>query len=122
MNLEQHGYKMWKEDADKNGITQNYQKRMDTTKDFFDYPLCECNDKVCINIEYHDWTFRGGDGKEVKSEGYDMNLVHENGSGYWCDLKIYSLKTEDLEKNLSKFEKQLLEMWKVFYNADQNLS
>ena len=113
MNPEKHGYKMWKEENKIGSIVKKYQKRMDTAESF-GYPLCECNGKIFINIDYHNYTFDDG----RVHEGYEINLVHENRAGYWCDLKIYSIESKAVEKNLSKFEKQLLEMWEVFYDLD----
>ena len=49
-----------------------------------------------------------------------MSLVHENKSGDWADIRIYSLTEDKIVANLSKYEQQLLHMWNVFYTAGGN--
>lgn len=115
--LESKGYRMWKEDKDDvNGVTnfhnKKYQRRVDTDYDF-DYPICQCNDKVFINVEYYDIRFYN-DNHYVS---YEMSLAHENKDGEWCDIKIHSLTEEQIKDSLSAYETKILNMWRVFYES-----
>ena len=109
--LEKHGYKLWKTETDQfTGVTKHYQRRIDTDDiEYKGYPLCACNDKLFINITHYDYTLNG-----VNRTSCTIELVHENKESEWCDLKVYSLSEEQIKDNLSKYEKKLLDMWKVF--------
>ena len=106
--LEQAGYKLWKTDSDQYGFTQRWQARLDT-QDWFDYPVCQFNDKLFINVELYDFDVNG-----VYSQSASIYLVHENEAGEWCDIKIYSLTWNELESKLQSLEKKLLNMWAEF--------
>lgn len=108
--LIENGYREWQRDADRFGVKIQYQKRIDTVPEYEDYPLCECNDKLFININSYEYDVNG-----VYSLSFEMSLVHENRSGDWCDLRIYALTADKIEVNLKSYEVQLLEMWRVFY-------
>ena len=108
--LEQNGYRNWKVDKQGYGTTTHYQKRIDIIQEYEHYPLCECNDKLFINIVHSEFTING---REHVS--FEMSLVHENKAGNWCNLKIYSLTEEKVTANLQKYEKLILELWNVFY-------
>lgn len=104
------GYKHYKTETDSIGIgnTKYYQRRVDTDEGF-DYPLCQCNDRVSINIEVWNLTLNGRNDISCS-----MSLVHENQNGEWCDLKIYSLTEDELWNNLKSLEDKLLAMWGMF--------
>lgn len=109
--LGQQGYELWNTETEQfRGITKHYQRRINTDDiEYKGYPLCACNDKLFINITHYDYTLNG-----VNHTSYTIELVHENKESEWCDLKVYSLSEQQIKDNLSKYEKKLLDMWKVF--------
>lgn len=106
MNLEFYGYKKFDIQADDFGTTEKYQRRVDTDANFTS-PLCQCNDKVFINIER--FTSRHFNNPSSK-----VNLVHENGQKEWCDIGVYGLSDDQLMTYIEKYEAKLLQMWEVF--------
>jgi len=89
-----------------------WQKRMDTLELWKDYPLCECNDKLFLNINY--FTHISG---WVVYESYAMFLTHENPKGEWCNLEIYSLSPQQIIDNIAAYEATLMQMWELFYRS-----
>lgn len=89
-------------------ITQKLQRRLDI--DFPELPVCDCNDKLFINVDICQSTIHGN-----LSVTAEVHLCHENKQGEWCDLKIYSLKPQDIYDRLYFYENKLLEMWELFY-------
>ena len=108
--LKQHNYRDWKQDKHEYGVTTHYQKGIDTVPEYEHYPLCECNDKLFINIVHSEFTINGHE-----HNSFEMNLVHENKAGDWADIRIYSLTEDKIVANISKYEVQLLEMWALFH-------
>lgn len=106
--LWQENYNCWKDEVNTFGKTYFYQKRVDTV--YQSYPLCNCNDKLFINIIHTDFVIN--DNPHIS---YEMSLCHENDVGEWCDLKIYSLTAEKIIGNLKMYETALLDMWNIFY-------
>jgi hypothetical protein len=106
--LESKGYRHWKTEREF-GTTEHYQKRMDN-KEGFDSPLCQCNDKLFINIKTYDFNFPNG----LNQKSNSISLCHENEAGEWCDLEIYSLKDEEMKEKLDKLEDKLICMWEEF--------
>lgn len=111
--LSEVGYKKWKTEQDHSSLKEMFQKRMDIIEQHKGYPLCKCNDKILINIDHHHIEFRNG----MVSDSYTMSLAHENKDCDWCDLRIYNLSAEKLVDSLPKYEEQLLDMWRVFYES-----
>ena len=107
--LEQNAYKMWKQDVDKMSISQKYQKRLDILHKYKDVPLCECNDKLLINIDY--WSFKING---ITSESCGIYMIHENQNGDWCDLKIYSIPVDKLMEDIVGYEDKIVNLWKGF--------
>lgn len=107
--LEQHGYKMWKEDKDEMSFSQKYQKRLDTLHEYENAPLCHCNDKLLINIDYWRFEING-----ITSESCTIYMTHENKNGDWCDLKIYSIPVDKTKENLHYYEDKIIKLWKEF--------
>lgn len=107
--LEQNEYKMWKEDKDEMSFSQKYQKRVDTLHKYKDVPVCECNNKLLINIDYWSFEING-----VLSESCSIHLVHENKNQDWCDLKIYSIPVDKMKENLQYYEDKIIKLWKEF--------
>jgi hypothetical protein len=105
MNLEFYGYKRFDTQTNECGTTEKYQRRVDTDQQF-NSPLCQCNDRLFINIER--WTYKGKTSSKI-------DMVHENAQGEWCDIGIYSLTDDQLMTKIEQYEKKLLEMWEVFY-------
>lgn len=107
--LESHQYKMWKEDKDEMSFSQKYQKRLDILHKYKDVPLCECNDKLLINIDYWSFEING-----IFSESCTIYLVHENKNQDWCDLKIYSIPVDKMKEGLVGYEDKIIKLWKAF--------
>lgn len=107
--LEQNGYKMWKEDKDTMSFSQKYQKRLDTLHKYKDVPLCECNDKLLINIDYWHFEING-----ITSESCSIYMIHENKNEDWCDLKIYSIPVDKMKENLVAYEDKIVNLWNEF--------
>jgi len=105
MNLEFYGYKKFDTQSNEYGTTEKYQRRVDIDEGF-NSPLCQCNDKLFINIER--WAYKGKASSKI-------DMVHENSQGEWCDIGIYSLTDDQLMVKIEQYEKKLLEMWEVFY-------
>lgn len=107
--LEKNGYENWNSEEEWIGrhqtFTNKYQKRVDETETFAESLLCLCNDKLFINIV-----------ETIFNENphYEISMAHENGYGEWCDLKIYSLSSSQIQENLVKYEQKLKKLWDVF--------
>lgn len=106
--LTHNGYRMWREEETPETTKCEFQKRV---PDAEGWPLCECNDKLCLNLIYYKYTFPNGE----SAEGFEMNIVHERKSGEWCDFKIYGLTEERVVSRLSNYESSLKECWNTFY-------
>ena len=105
--LEENGYKMWNEEDKYKGSVLQFQKRVDSL--YPNAPLCSCNEKLFINVVVHilhhnsnTWT------------SCSVELVHENQSGEWCDIRVYSLTEEQILSNLSCYEDKMIKLWEVF--------
>lgn len=107
--LEQHGYKMWKEDKNEMSVSQKYQKRLDVLHKYKDAPLCECNNKLLINIDYLSFEING-----ITFESCSIYMIHENKNGDWCDLKIYSIPVDKMKENLVAYEDKIIKLGKEF--------
>lgn len=107
--LEQNRYKMWKQDEEFGSTTQYFQKRIDRIHKYIDTPLCQCNDKVLIDIEYYDINMHGFETKSCV-----ISVVGENKNDDWCDLKIYSIPVEKMKENLVAYEDKIVKLWKAF--------
>lgn len=106
--FEQVGYKLWNSETTPFGTTKKYQRRVDTDPEFSS-PLCECNERVHINIETFSYDL--GTGERTTCQ---IGLIHENSKGEWCDLSIYSLQPDELIDNIEKYEGKILKLWEAF--------
>lgn len=102
--LESNGYKMWKQEEN----TLHFQKRVDDI--YPESPVCECNDKLFINIQVFKFAIHG-----VVHTSFEINIVHERPDDEWCDLKIYSLTEDQVKSNLKSYEDKMIKLWEVFY-------
>ena len=79
-------YKLWEEKEETVGVmyfkTKKYQKRLDLNGDF-KYPLCQCNDKLHINIT--ETSYKVG---EKESVSFEIYITAETRFGDWADLKF----------------------------------
>lgn len=105
--LESNNYRMWKEENNSHGSTFNFQKRVD--HDYPMAPLCQCNEKLFINIDVCKFDFSG-----VRQTSCTISLVHENQHGEWCDLRIYSLSDGQIQSKLGSYEDKIINLWEVF--------
>ena len=106
--LESKGYKMWKEDHNSHGSTFNFQKRVD--RDYPMAPLCQCNEKLFINIDMHTLFTNSVE----QHTSFTISLVHENQQGEWADLRIYSLSEEQIQSKLESYEDKIINLWEIF--------
>lgn len=107
--LKDNGYKMWTtEKTDFDGHVEKWQRRVDLADDF-QYPLCQCNDKLHININFYSYQLNS----QIKHESYEIFIVGENNDSDWYDIKIYGIKADELVDNLKKYETKLLNMWEA---------
>lgn len=107
------GYKRWNTKEEQIGeykfVAEQYQKRVDGEVAWLGTYLCECNDKLFINIEV---TTRAVSSDEYVS--WTISLTHQSPvNGEWCDLKIYNISTDKLI-DIEKFEITLRNMWIAF--------
>ena len=104
------GYKCWNANKDQYGTTAEWQSRVDI-RDGFDesIPLCQCNDKLFINVRLDDFEANGS-----MFHSASISLTHENKEGLWCDLTICSLTQDELADKLPSLEQKLLRLWKEF--------
>jgi len=111
--LEEVGYKNWKNEKDSFGTTERWQARIDNREDFDEtIPLCQCNDKLHINVVISRLVLNG-----EQCNGVEMEMCHEGKDSHWSALKIYSLTEEDIEAKLTSLENKLLRMW-IEFNKD----
>lgn len=108
--LEQNGYKNWDSKTEQVGnyriLTNKYQKRVEDTDVFAGSLLCLCNDTLYVNIAETAINY----GKP----SYEISMTHENGFDEWCDLKIYSLSSGQIQEGLLEYELKLKRLWDVF--------
>ena len=105
-------YKKWETETSEfsnNGtsIIEKWQKRI--TKD--EYPLCELNDKLFININKNIIILN-----DVENISYEVYITAET-NDIWSNLNYYSLSIKDIDKigGISVIEYNLLELWKLNY-------
>ena len=108
-----NGYHMWREEETPETTKYEFQKRVPEEEG---WPLCECNDKLLINLVYSKYTFQNG----MEAEGFEMNIVHERKDGEWCDFKVYGLTEEQISSKLINYETSLKECWNTFYSLGEN--
>jgi hypothetical protein len=109
--LESNGYKMWKEENESTHHAMYFQKRADEL--YPDSPLCWCNDKLFINIDV--WTIKLVGVNTSCSIGVVGERPTAN-DGEWCDIKIYSLKEDEVIGNLERYEDKMIRLWETFYD------
>ena len=110
--IESFGYKMWKEENEKSFRSRIYQKRVDTIPGWEGIPLCQCNDKLVIDLEemtiLYDGDFHTTFSVKIRAEGKDE---------IWCDIGFYSL-TKDKLPAIPFMEKKLKAMW-IEFNKEE---
>ena len=106
--LEDKGYKCWKTEEDEYSTTKHYQRRADKDE-WFDAPLCRCNEKLHIDI--NEFKYSVGD---ISGRSFTISICAEGQDGDWCDIKIYGINPDTLEKKLDSLEGKVLNMWKGF--------
>lgn len=113
--LQSNGYKHWASKRDRAGdysfVTEKYQKRADGMLTWVNVPLCECNDKLLVNIEVNTITVGG-----KENTRWTIYMTHQSPvNNEWCDLKIYNLPMDKMNGvDLKKFEITLRNMWITF--------
>ena len=111
--LTDNGYRMWREEETPETTRCEFQKRVPDEEGL---PLCECNDKLCLNLTCYKHTFPNGE----SAEGFEMSIAHERKNDEWCDLRIYSLTEEGILSKLINYETSLKECWSTFYSLGES--
>jgi hypothetical protein len=107
--LIEKGYNLWKTEFDEYGTKEHYQIRADRDARYKDYPLCNSNDHITINITHSVFSIRGH-----HSDSYTAFICLENKEEEWCNIEIYGISEKGLEEGLDKIQLKLLNMWKAF--------
>ena len=107
--IESFGYKMWKEENEKSFRSRLYQKRVDTIPEWSGVPLCQCNDKLFIDLEELTFVYNG----DNLNTTFSVKIRAEGKDEIWCDIGFYSL-TEDKLSAIPSMEKKLKAMWIEF--------
>lgn len=111
--LVNNGYKHWDSESERIGdysfVTQKFQKRVDRQTAWLGMWLCECNDKLLVNVEVT--TTNVGDESRTS---WTASLCHQSPvNNEWCDLKIYGIPVDKVV-DIEKFESKLRNMWIAF--------
>lgn len=110
LDLEALGYNKWDTEVSEFGDTLKFQKRMDIIKKYREFPLCDTNGKVHININYSRLNIQG-----IWHVSYKFDIIQE-ANGIWSTLGFYGLSQETVEKfGVDELEDRLMELWKHFY-------
>lgn len=110
IDLEGLGYKKWATELNDFGQTLKFQKRMDVIEKYKEFPLCNSNEKININVEYSELDIQG-----VMHVSYKLDIIQE-ANGIWSNLAMYSLSEADVLKfGVDELEDRLMELWKHFY-------
>lgn len=109
--IESFGYKMWKEENEKSFRSRLYQKRADTIPGW-GVPLCQCNDKLFIDLEEMTILYDGG-----FNTTFSIKIRVEGDDEIWCDFGFYSL-TQDKISAIPFMEDKLRKMWIEFNKGD----
>ena len=111
--IESFGYKMWKEENEKSFRSRLYRKRVDTFSEWEGIPLCQCNDKLFIDLEELTFVYNG----DSLNTTFCVKIRAEGKDEIWCDLGFYSI-TKDKLPAIPFMEKRLKAMWVEFNKGD----
>ena len=89
-------------------INTHWQKRMDLNRD--DIPLCQCNDKILINIHIRSGSETIGS-QTVSFNDSDIELTAETEDSDWIDFKYYGLSFNDAQERYAILIERLLLAW-----------
>lgn len=89
-------------------ISTHWQKRMDLDRD--DIPLCQCNDKILINIHIRSGSETIGS-QTVSFNDYDIELTAETEDNDWVNFKYYGLSFNDAKDRYTTLIERLLLAW-----------
>lgn len=90
----------------------SYQIRIDNIPTY-DIPIvCQCNDKVFLNIE-HSFTLAQSPISDNEFHYLTLELRHETLTSAWVDLKVYGLTPEEFYKGFYHYIDILIRMWNV---------
>ena len=111
-DIESFGYKMWKEENEKSFRSRLYQKRVDNLPSWEGVPLCQCNDKLFIDLEELTFVYNGD-----FNTTFSVKIRAEGNDEIWCDIGFYSL-TQDKISAIPSMEKKLKAMWIEFNKGE----
>jgi len=103
--LDDQGYKHFLHGLDR-GEAYSFQKRIDDGL----HHLCECNDKLFMNIRIFDFTINGRNHRSI-----EMSMCHENSDNQWFDLKVYGINPEKFVEYYQTGFDKLVSAWKTVY-------
>lgn len=104
---------MWKEENEKSFRSRLYQKRVDTLPEWEGVPLCQCNDKLLIDLEELTPVYNG----DNPNTTFHVKIVAEGKDEIWCDIGFYSV-TKDKLPAIPFMEKKLKAMWIEFNTGE----
>lgn len=103
--LDEQGYKHFIHGLDQ-GKAYSFQKRIDDGL----HHLCECNDKLFMNVKVHDFSINDHAHRSV-----EMSMCHENSDNQWFDLKVYGIRPEEFVEYYQTGFDKLFKAWKNIY-------
>lgn len=113
--LKSAGYKKWDTKEERIGeykfVTEKYQKRVDGEPAWLGVHLCDCNEKLFIDIDISTCT-----NLTSSRVSWTISMRHQSPvNGEWCNLEIYSLPLDKMNsEDLKKLEAALRNMWIAF--------
>lgn len=89
------------------------QKRLDVDVEFSHVPLCECNDKLHINVYVSDYVISQHECKSITFE-----IIAKNKDSEWVELDIYGLDFDKLNSkdDVLKYCLKLVKAWTAIYS------
>lgn len=102
--LDEEGYKIYHHPTESQ--CYSFQKRVDDGLHF----LCECNDKLFMNVTVWDFTINGHSHRSV-----EMYMTHENSENNWFSLKVYGIEPKVFPDFYARGFEQLMSAWKTVY-------
>lgn len=102
--LDKEGYKIHHNPTESR--CYSFQKRVD---DGLHY-LCECNDKLFMNVTVWDFTIYGHNHRSV-----EMYMTHENSENNWFNLRVYGIEPKVFLEYYGRGFEKLMSAWKAVY-------
>lgn len=102
--LDEEGYKLYHNPT--KSQCYSFQKRVD---DGLHY-LCECNDKLSMNVDVWNYTLNGRTFRSV-----EMYMIHENSENDWFTLKVYGIDPKVFPGYYGRGFEKIMSAWRAVY-------